>query len=371
MHWTMDRRFSALPAGPRRQSLRAALFGLLSVSLLPLVLVAAIFLWKQWDLQRTAAIDRLQERARTLALAVDRELGAYLAVLETLAALPEIDARDWPRFRSIAVAALEAHPYHWIVLMEASGQEVVNTRAPAGSALPNLLHIYSKRQEVEWQGRRLPSFSADVIHQPILSARPIFSNLFYGPVVKRPVLAAAVPVMRAGRPAYSLGIGFTPDALIDMLVQQGDAETVLISVIDHSGRVIARSRNPAGTLGVTARPPFDRAAQLPDRGKGIGVNLEGQPVVYAYQRLASSGWMVAVAITRQEAYAAAYRSLYLWLFATLALAAGSVWLAQRLGRRLAQPLSALAEASAALQRGEVAAVPATSIREIDTLARAL
>lgn len=63
-------------AGRRKKSVRAALFRLMAMSLLPMFLVAAAFLWKQWDLQRRAAIERLQERAQVLALAAG---GTWLA----------------------------------------------------------------------------------------------------------------------------------------------------------------------------------------------------------------------------------------------------------------------------------------------------
>lgn len=352
----------------RRQSLRVALLRLVLASLVPLVLVTAAFLWMQWDMHRTAAIEALRERVQALALAVERELGVNLAILETLAALPEIDARDWAGFHAVAAAAIQPRALGWIVLVAPSGQMLINTQAPIGTPLPNLLQVYSKQQEIEWQGRRLPSFDLRVF-EPVRSGRASVTGLFYGPVAQRPVLSVAVPVRRDGESRYALNMGFTPDALASLLA--GAPGTALTIILDGNGRIIGRSVDVARFLGLHGPPPFDRIAALQGEGVGEGTTLEGVPVMYAYRRLSLADWTVVVALPRQEIFAPVYRTFLPWLVATLLLVGIGIYLAQRLQRRLVAPLTALAASADALQHGETPVIPATRIHEVDTLCRAL
>lgn len=358
-------------AGRQRQSLRAALLWLMLAALVPLVLVAAAFLWIQWDMHRTTAMEGLRQRAQTLALAVDRELGVSLAILETLAASPEIDAKDWAKFHAAAVAVLRDRPFRRIILVEPSGQQLVNTRLPYGAPLPNMQELYSQRREVEWEGRHLPSFDPRVL-EPIRSGRPTVSNLFYGPLAKRPILSAAVPVLRGGRPLYVLNMGFTPDTLSALLAGERSSGTTITILVDGNGRVIARSDHSSRYLGLPAASPFDQVAVLAPEGMGKSTNLEGVPVVYAYHRLSLTGWAVVVAMPLDEIYAPVHRTFLPWFVATLLVVGLGFYLALRLQRRVVAPLTALAASAAdGLQHGRMPFIPITPIQEVDTLSHAL
>lgn len=356
-------------AGQQHQPLRAVLLGLSLASLMPLVLVTAAFLWLQWDNHRTTAIEGLRQRVQMLAVAVEQEVGVNLAILETLAALPQIDARDWAQFHAVAAAAMRSRSFGWIVLVEPSGQQVVNTSGPFGAPLPNLLQLYAKRQEIEWRGRHLPAYDAKF--EAVLAGHPTVSDLFHGPVVKGPVLSTGVPVLRNGAASFFLFMGVTPDALDALLARHRTSGAGLTAIFDGSGRIIARSVDAARFLGLQAPPPFDERAQLPQEGVGEMDNLDGVPVVYAYQRLSLADWTVAVAIPRREIFAPVYRTFLPWLAATLLLLGIGIYLGQRVQRRLVLPLTALAASADALQRGEMPVIPATRIQEVDTLSHAL
>ncbi|HJV27824.1 MAG TPA: PAS domain S-box protein [Aromatoleum sp.] len=356
--------------GQRSVSLRAALLRLVLASLVPLVLVTAGFLWLQWSMHRTAAVEELRERVQMLALAVERELGMNLAILDTLAALPEIDRRDWAGFHRVAAAAMSPHALGWIVLVEPSGQMVVNTQAPVGAPLPNLLETSAKQQEIEWEGRHLPSFDTRIL-EPLASGRANVTSLFYGPVIGRPVLSASVPVLRNGEPRYSLNMGFTPDALAALLASQRGSGTADAAVVDANGRIIARNADQARYLGARAPAPFDQVVALGREGVGEGSNLEGVPVVYAYRRVAPADWVTVIAIPREEILSPVLRMFVPWLIATVLLLGAATYLAHRLQRRMALPLAALAASAEALQRGTAPDIPDTRIQELDTLSLAL
>jgi signal transduction histidine kinase len=347
--------------------LRAALVWLLLVSLLPLVLVAGALLWQQWELRRNGVTDRLRDRAHMLSLVVDRELALHRAVLETLAGSSSIDVKDWDRFRQLTLAARQSRPSKWIMLVDASGQVVVNTSSPGDLSLPDLLQLRAEQPEVVWQGP--PMASPDLIRQPLQTGRIAIGKLYYGPYVNGPVLVISIPVVRDGKPIYSLAMAFTTDGLRDLLTGQRDTDKVLSSLIDADSHVIAGSREPARSLDLQAMPPFDRMAQRPPRGSGEALSLEGAPIVYAYTRLSMTDWTVIVGMPKALAYGPVYQTLFFWLAATLAVLAISIYLARRLWRRLALPLTALVHPNATLYQGS--SEPSSGIREVDALRHAL
>ncbi len=78
--------------------------------LLPIVVAGIVFIGYQWRQARDAAIARVQEHARTVQRAVDRELALDVAVLTALATSRDIDASDWRRFDEAARQTARARP---------------------------------------------------------------------------------------------------------------------------------------------------------------------------------------------------------------------------------------------------------------------
>jgi hypothetical protein len=76
----------------------------------------------------------LLETIRALSLVVDRQFGQAEALLWSLAASPQLKARDYAAFDALAREATRL-PGAW-VLVEEPGRQVVNTRLPPGAALP-------------------------------------------------------------------------------------------------------------------------------------------------------------------------------------------------------------------------------------------
>jgi signal transduction histidine kinase/ActR/RegA family two-component response regulator len=94
-------------------------------------------------------------------------------------------------------------------------------------------------------------------------------------------------------------------------------------------------------------------------------------VYTAYSLAQDSGWTVAIGIPTGSVEAGGYRSLVAYgggILLSLVFAVGAAFL---IARSINHPIRKLAEAAPALGRGETLAVPATDIREIEDLARAL
>jgi hypothetical protein len=88
-----------------------------------------------------------------------------------------------------------------IVLLDASGQQLLNLLVPFGSPLPR---------------PRTP----ELFERIMQSREPAISNLFPGSVTGELLLAVGVPVLRDGQVKYLVVAGFSPERLSALLLQQ-------------------------------------------------------------------------------------------------------------------------------------------------------
>ena len=127
-----------------RHPLRRRLVVLIAVAVLPLALLAGLglfFLARQQDAQA----ERVGiELARSVANAVNTELDRAVTVLQTLGSTSTLDSGDLDGFRRRALRILSEQPvWSAIILADASGMKLVDSRVPAGVVLPPLQELDS------------------------------------------------------------------------------------------------------------------------------------------------------------------------------------------------------------------------------------
>ena len=112
-------------------SLRRRLFALVAAALLPLAVMAGVGLYALQRQQRAQTERVGLELARSVANTVDAELRISIAVLETLATTPSLDAEDIAAFRERARRVIGSRP-EWaaIVLTDADGRSLMDTACP-------------------------------------------------------------------------------------------------------------------------------------------------------------------------------------------------------------------------------------------------
>jgi two-component sensor histidine kinase len=189
-------------------------------------------------------------------------------------------------------------------------------------------------------------------------------------------LQLAVPVAQdAGSPPRWLGVTLDPRRLARRLESLTVSQDGFVVVLDDEGRVAARSRNEAGTLGRAAPDWLRDAAASRLQGLARGTSMEGSEVLLAYARLDNAPWTVAVAEPLRR-YQAAWREPLLRLGATgLVLAVVAGILALLLARSITRPIGRLmrhAEAIASTGHDRpLVPPPPTAVAEVETLRRAL
>jgi signal transduction histidine kinase len=326
------RRFPLRAFSLQALSLHGRLLLVIAVALLPVVMLAVVSLVALGRQQSAQAQQGLVERARAIGSAVDLELFNSIEALRVLALSDRLDSHDLGRFHAQAAASADAHTgWDGVILADAGGKRLLNTRVPYGAPFPGGDAVIEKE-----------SFGS------VLSTRqPSIGNILRGPG-GRPRFAIRVPVVRGGELRYVVTAFVKPDLMIDILARQKVPSASVSTVFDAKLTVVARSRNHEEFVGMPLSGSLRRMMDAADEGAGPSSTLEGQKVYTAFARSGRSSWGVALGVPREVVDGPIWRSYALsgaGLLLSLALGViASAWLARRIARQL-QKASAALEAS--------------------------
>ncbi len=275
----------------------------------------------------------LLETTRALSLVVDRQFGQAEALLWSLSVSRLLQARDYVGFDALARDAVRL-PGAWVVVEEA-GRQVVNTRLPPGSRLPEVAN------QDHWRG--------------LEPGQVRVSNLFRGLVAQNPHVSVETVIRDPDGALRQVAIIMPADRVSQALADQGLPPAWIGAILDRNGTLVARSRDPERFVGQPATT--DNVARVRAgvaQGVFESVSLDGVETVIGFARSPASGWSTVVAVPRAE-LSAGIRESAVYLAAAggllIALGAGlALWVA----RRITHPVKALVADAEALGRGSPA-----------------
>ncbi len=319
----------------RTASIGNHLFLLVLGTLLPVVLFAAGLAVAQARHERATFERGMHDRVVAITSALDAELRATVAVLQTLAESQALAEDDLPRFHGLARRVKEVQrDWVTVILAGPDGLQRVNASRPYGSAPLNV--------------EEKASFEA-----VLRTLRPAVGSLSSGPSGLRQAFPVRIPVLREGRPVYVLSAVVDPAAIARILGEQGMPDDWVGSVVDLRLRQIARLHQRSVQVGVTVAPAFHAALTSgATEGAYRGATLEGTPSYVTWRRSAFSGWSVGIGIPATSVEASAWRALMLGLLGVGISLTLALLLARRLARRISEPVALLANQARALRRGE-------------------
>jgi signal transduction histidine kinase len=323
-------------------------------TLLPIIIFAAIVVYRlSWEEQQRAHRRLLQE-SRSLALAAGREVDTTVRTLQALAESEWLDHGDLKSFYLQSRRTLKTQS-SWltVILLAPGGQQLLNTNYPFGAHLPLANENESLRQLVE-------------------NRRPTIGNAAQGKVRRRWAFPVRVPVMRAGKLRYVLTAVITPQALAKSIRSEAGVEGEWTrSIVDGNGVIVMRTRNPDKFIGSHGSASFlkrigqDKEAIYTDR------TLEGVPVYIAFSRIPGWSWTAAVAVPRPVLEAPGRRALLLvcglGALLLLASAGGAAFLSARISRAM----TSAATAAQDLTRDKQPVIAHHGIVEIEVLGQSL
>jgi len=120
-------------------------------------------------------------------------------------------------------------------MIDPAGRQVINTVVPWGTPLPT--------------AGTPPQLAA-----VFTDGRTVLTDLFPGPVVKRPVLAMGVPVRIGSEIRYSLNVGLDPAALDVIMRRFPMRDDWVLVILDRQATILARSRAADEFVGQKAVP---------------------------------------------------------------------------------------------------------------------
>ncbi|HUK62263.1 MAG TPA: cache domain-containing protein, partial [Dongiaceae bacterium] len=233
--------------------------------LVPMIAFSAIAV-VAFDRQQRAVVERTGiETARALVNAVDRELGATLTTLTTLATARSLERGDLAMFEEDARRVLaRQHDWFTITLFSPEGRRVVDLSTPPGTAPVGLVE-------------------PDSFQTLLRTARPAIGRVAAGPAGEY-AFAVRVPVRREGAVAFVLTGILEPAAIGQILTTQQIPVDWVGTIFDARRTIVARTRGTDEFLGRSISPEFARLLDAAQEGWAITHTLEGVPVYTAFSR---------------------------------------------------------------------------------------
>jgi signal transduction histidine kinase len=335
----------------RRLRLRTLLTVLVLVTTIPIAAFAA-WLISRSSAQQQALVDRQNiEQARAVSVAVDTEIESTIASLQVLGLLESITAADKTEFVEIAERILALHPgWHSVRLVDRNLKVVAGTSAaPAGSALVN------------------PQWVSEVI----ASGRPVISTVVHDPTTADWTVSIGVPVNRGNAMPYVLAAKVYARMFNDVLQRQKVPPDGVVTLLDATPRIVARTRSPEKYVGQSPTADFAERSRAAAEGSWRTVLLEGTRAYSAWNRSSITGWTVGVGLPSEPIDAPLQRSFMALVVAGSSVCASGLALALILGRRLVATQSAAAAAARSLAQGDAVQAFDSNIAEAHELADGL
>jgi diguanylate cyclase (GGDEF)-like protein len=180
-----------------------------------------------------------------------------------------------------------------------------------------------------------------------------------------------VSVFQGGMMVYSSHIGSASDRIGDIVSRHGFPDGWVVSVLDGSGTIVARSREAQRLVGQRAMPRVLQYLATHRDGSLETRTGDGAPVIVSFSRSSISDWSVAVTAPKAALEAELYR-WSTWVLVDVAVAIGlGLWLAMRLADRVTAAVRGLSAAALALGSGARVELPSIQLKEADAVGEAI
>ncbi len=319
-----------------------------------MAVVAPILIFSGLVVQRYIAVEygqleqQVLQTVRALKADVDRELGGVIVTLEALAASPSLASADYARFHSHASALVQQRSDRYIVLSDAHGQPLVDTRVQWGEPVPVTAGRTGAREQV------------------LRTRRPYVSDR----LPERSEFAVTVPVLRGGQVSGLLSLLLDPVRFSELLNSPRLPEGWNAALVDRRGNVVARSRGYELDPGI-AVPVSASELHAGSSDDEVGYATEqGNGVLRAHTRSSLSNWLITASVS-PSIVQPPFWSWALFALGGVTLLGLSALLALYFGRRLARPIRMTALAATAFGKGEAMPQLGLRLREVDEVLSAL
>src|SRR5215813_15265857 len=185
-------------------TINARLIAIVLTLAVPLNIVVAAVIWSLVSTANETQRASLLYSARSIAAAVDAELGKYIALAQVLSRSPALLEDNVDAFEGELRRGLSTDPDLWAVVADVDGRLLVNTARPRGQ--PFLSPVRSK----EGMAAQNAAFETRSV---------VISDVFIGPD-ERWAATANMPIFKNGQPFRSLSITVHTRRFLDLVAFQ-------------------------------------------------------------------------------------------------------------------------------------------------------
>lgn len=313
---------------------------------------AGLFIYQYREGRAQRENDMIQT-ARALLQAVDNHLLRVQAIAQTLSASDTLASRDFAHFHLHARSAITLSGLGTnVVLRDQAGKQILNTAIDFGNPLQ-------------------PQPAPEQVREVFITGKPTISQVFIGPVLKRPVMSVDVPVVIDGKTTYALGVGILPEHFNRLLKTQRLPSNWVAAVFDTGGTIAGRTHSPDQYVGRKATTRLFQAMMASPEGSLETTTQEGIHAQTFYSRSPVTNWWVAIGIPVRTIESDLLKTISLLALGLATLLGIGLLLARFMSRRIAHSVTALTTPAIALGHGSSVPVPQVHIKEAAEVASAI
>lgn len=334
-------------------STRTVLVLLVILAVVPLALFAA-FLIQLMSAQQRALIERQNiNTARAISAAIDQEVTKTTSVLALIGSVEfsPADTQSIGQFHHLATG-LAARQAGWrsLTLIDSAGRRLASTAADDVTGLAG---------------------AVELIREVRTASRPIVSNVIVGASGRPAVVLVAEPLMSDHGLRGILVAEIAAKTFGEVLRRQQPSPNGVVTLLDRSRRIVARTQNEAEWVGQSPTARFQDAAARMAEGTWRDVLLEGVPAYAALSRSVITGWTLGVGLPSDTVDGPINRSL-VWLagagiFTLVICLTGAAFF----GRQMVRALDDCADAADALACERTFVFRRSAIREVTRVAHSM
>jgi len=336
----------------RRLSLRASIYLLVVICLLPSVVFSSYLIWSNYLLRRASVYVESLLLARKVSADIDRELSAIESGLKILATSEHLASGNLAKFHEQARAAVKTQIIHNYFLLDGHGRQLLNTVRPIDSVLPI-------------------TGNPVALHKIFEEDTTVLTDLFIGAVVHKPVLAMGVPVHVNGQTRYSLNVGLHPEALAGIVGRETLPPGWVLSILDREATILAHSENPELRVGKKAVPATAQRVLSQPEATFETESAGGVPSVIAYHRSAIWHWTVTIAVPRSTFQDVLVRRVFLLILSVMGVLGLGLWLAMVLVNRVILSVHELNKVAQSIRAGREVGMPIIQFSEAEVVGHTL
>ena len=322
---------------------------LVAAILLPMLALAAVLAWHYTAAVRQTVDAQRLDVANNLTSLIDREIGSLGGFLSGLAVSPYFRAAN-PSAIDVAARLAQAHGFEVIAVYEPNGRLLF--AAPDGR---RLILPPAESIGVARASRSEGAVVSDL--QPDAGAKP---GLFF----------ISVPVVIEGQPPLVVSGGVSPARLQGLFAEAGLREGWRAGIVDRTGILLARSREPEIYVGRPAQQPMIDAVRGSEAsGLFDVVSRDGVEVKNSFQRSTITGWMAGVAVPSSVVNAPYWSTAFMLGTAAICLTLLSLLIAALVAQRITHAVYLLGRAVLAFVTGNSVPLPDETLFELRDVLR--